>query len=102
MANHTFSPVNWGGQHPQSPTTGAHQYAAGSGQHAERMARSHEIRAAYEVPHVASPLNTNEVHAFVAEWEQVEADTPHTAARIVGGVLGYKIVRHAMNRRLGR
>jgi hypothetical protein len=98
MANHTFSPVNWGGQHPQSPTSGAHQHAAGSGQHAERLARAHEVRAAYELPVLPNPIH--EAAQFAAEVERDAALHHRNVARdaVVGGVLGAGLMYAIRNR----
>jgi hypothetical protein len=96
--NHQFSALVWGGQNPQSPTTGAHQYAAGSGQHAERLARAHEVRAAYELPVLPNPIH--EAARFAAEVERDAALRHRNVARdaVIGGVLGAGLMYGMRNR----
>jgi hypothetical protein len=98
VASYTFSPINWGGQNPHGPTTGAHQLAAGSGQRAERMARAHEVQAAYELP--VLPNLIHEAAYFAAEVERDAALHHRNVARdaVVGGVLGAGLMYAIRNR----
>ena len=99
--NHHFSAPVWGGQNPQSPTTGAHQYAAGSGQHTARVARSHEIRAAYDLPVMTSPLQN--IQPFVDEFERDDELNRRSVARsaVEGAVLGAGLM-YALRRNRAR
>jgi hypothetical protein len=89
--NHRFSAPIWGGQNPQSPTTGAWQYAAGSGQHhAEGVSRAGGVRHAqlYALPVLPNPLHA--AAEFAAEIERDEELHRSSTIRntAVGGVLG--------------
>jgi hypothetical protein len=100
MASYTFTPPDWGGQNPHSPTTGAYQDRAGRGMPTERRSRAAAVRIGqmYQLPVLPDPLHSNEAQAFADEWSRDNA--PHrNVARdmivggVLGGVLSYSLVR---------
>lgn len=97
--NHTFSPVNWGGQDPVGPSSAHHQAEAGSGMHASLSAqrwaaRRGQVQAA-PPQQLRSPIG-NEAQAFAVEWAQDNA--PHVSvarSAVVGAILGAAIAHYA-------
>jgi hypothetical protein len=94
-----FSPVNWGGQDPHGVTTGHHEAAAGAGHHfTERQRRSAATQQGlYALPVVRSPIG-NQAQAFGEEYAR-DNRVSVTRAALVGGVLGWGLVRTAQKMR---
>jgi hypothetical protein len=92
---------NWGGQDPHSPTTGARQRMAGEGTHASLSAQRWAARRSqvqpYALPVVQSPLNAEEIQAFAQGAAPPQRDVWKDA--VIGGILGYAVVRAAQRRR---
>lgn len=98
MTNDYRMTQNWGGQNPQSPTTGHYQAAAGRGP-TERQQRAMAARQPIQPPpKVISPLaGLGEAKAFV---DEVRPPQRNVAERmVVGGVLAAALVRAVQNRR---
>jgi len=96
-ANEYKMTQNWGGQNPQTATTGAYQRQAGQGRR-ERAARAQSYQP---VPPqtVVLPLNLSDSQVFVDEWRRDNAPHQNTAARMItGGVLGAALVHVIRNR----
>jgi hypothetical protein len=100
--NHRFSAPVWGGQNPHSPSTGAWQYAAGRGQHTERVQRGRAVGQGqlYALPQFPNPLG--EAAEFVREIERDEELQHRSTLRnaVVGGVLGAGLM-YALRRNRG-
>lgn len=98
--NHQFSAPVWGGQNPQSPTTGSFQDRAGRGVPTERTQRSRAVRQGqmYALPVLPNPIH--EAAQFAAEVERAEELNRRSTLRnaVVGGVLGAAIVHAWRNR----
>jgi hypothetical protein len=92
---------NWGGQDPHSPSTGGQQRMAGEGTHASYSAQRWAARRnqfqPMPLPMVQSPLNADEIQAFAQGAAPRLRDVAKDA--LIGGVLGYAVVRAAQRRR---
>ena len=96
--------TNYSMSHPASPDdvngTGWHQQDAGAGRH--RRPRSAMPRPV-QVERAASPLSSNAVTQFIGAYEMAEAAEHARRARfgraVVGGVLGFALVKSYQNRR---